>query len=328
MIRLAIDIMGGDQGVSPLVLGAIQALKEIPELNLTLVGNQDEILTCVDLQHHESRLKVVDAPDSVDMDDNPLAALRNKPSASMPKALDMLVDGTVDAVVSAGNTGALVAFSVQKIGMQEDFSRPAICTQMPTATGRTWLLDLGATLSATEDRLLELARLGADQCRAYNDIFRPRVGLLNVGVEEGKGTEELSLAASRMAEESAYEYCGYVEGGSIFTKEVDVVVCDGFSGNVAIKTAQGVARLVADKFSRRSESKWYIRLSLWVFSPLLKRVAQELNPAIYNGAPLLGLKGLVVKSHGNAGEQDFANAILLAARTVERKRDKETQGRS
>ena len=320
MIRLAIDVMGGDRGIAPLVRGAIQALKEILELHLTLVGNQDDILASADLQHHTDRLKVVDAPDSVGMDDDPLAALRNKPSASMPAALDMLSEGSVDAVVSAGNTGALVAFSVQKIGMQDDFSRPAICTQMPTAAGRTWLLDLGATLSASEDRFIELARLGADQCRAYNGIPRPRVGLLNVGVEESKGTEELTLAANRMAEEPSYEYCGYVEGGSIFTEEVDVVVCDGFSGNVAIKTAQGVARLVVDKFSRCSESRWYIRILLWAFSPLLKRIAQELNPAIYNGAPLLGLKGLVVKSHGNAGEQDFANAILLAAKTVERKR--------
>lgn len=319
MIRLAIDVMGGDLGIAPLVRGAIHSLKELPELHLTLVGDEDEIVASPNFHHHSNRLTIIDAPDVVDMEDSPLTALRNKPSASMPVALDLLSGDEVAAVVSAGNTGALVAFSVQKIGMQDNFSRPAICTQMPTATGRTWLLDLGATLSATEDRYLELARLGAEQCRAYNGIQRPRVGLLNVGVEETKGTEALALAANRMADESDYEYCGYVEGDSIFSDKVDVVVCDGFSGNVAIKTAQGVARLIVDKISRSRDSGWFFRLLLWVFSPVLKRVAQELNPAVYNGAPLLGLKSLVVKSHGNAGEQDFANAIVLAARTVERK---------
>ena len=320
MIRLAIDVMGGDLGVAPLVRGAIQALKEFPKLHLILVGDEDEIVASTDFHSYSDRLNIINAPDVVDMEDNPLAALRNKPSASMPVALDMLTEEKVDAVVSAGNTGALVAFGVQKIGMQESFSRPAICTQMPTATGRTWLLDLGATLSATADRYLELAQLGADQCRAYNGIQRPRVGLLNVGVEEVKGTEELSHAANRMADEPGYEYCGYVEGGSIFSEEVDVVVCDGFSGNVAIKTAQGVAQLIIDKLSRSRDSGWFVRLLLCIFAPIFRRIASELNPAIYNGAPLLGLNGLVVKSHGNAGEQDFANAIILAARTLERKR--------
>ena len=319
MTRLAIDVMGGDLGVAPLVLGAIQALKELPDLNLILVGSKDEIVASIDVHCYGSRVSIVDVPDVVDMDDNPLAALRNKPDASMPAALDLLAEGKVDAVVSAGNTGALVAFGVQKIGMQDHFSRPAICTQMPAATGTTWLLDLGATLSANQDRFLELAKLGAEQCRAYNGVHRPRVGLLNVGVEEGKGTEELALAATQMVNETDYEYCGYVEGSSIFSEQVDVVVCDGFSGNVAIKTAQGMLRLIVEKISQWRESGWFSRILLWAFSPALKRIARELNPATYNGAPLLGLKGLVVKSHGHAGEQDFSNAVLLAVKIIERK---------
>ena len=317
MIRLAIDVMGGDHGIAPLVAGAVRALQENPELHLTLVGDACQLESCLLDNSYSGRIKIEEASEIVGMEDNPLEALRNKQSSSMAKALDLVVDDKVDGVVSAGNTGALVAFSVNKIGMAEGVSRPAICTQMPNPNGRTWLLDLGATLVATEDRLVELARLGSSQCRIYNRIKKPRVGLLNVGVEAGKGGEELQLASDRLAAESEFEYCGYVEGSSIFSESIDVVVCDGFSGNVAIKTAQGVAQLIVAKFSNLDGLGWLDRLRLWLAAPALKQIGRQLDPTLYNGAPLLGLRRLVVKSHGSANKRGFANAILLAAQTAE-----------
>ena len=312
MVRLAIDVMGGDHGIAPLVMGALRALKKSPSLHLTLVGDPEQIQACLSESSVRDRYQIAKALEAVDMEDNPLGALRTKPAASMAVALDLAVDQEVDGVVSAGNTGALVAFSVKKVGMMEKYSRPAICTQVPNATGRTWLLDLGATLAATEDRLVELAKLGAAQCRAYNQIEKPKVGLLNVGVEVGKGTEELQLASERLANDDQIEYCGYVEGSSIFSSSIDVVVCDGFSGNVAIKAAQGVAQLIVARFSKLDGLSLFERLRLWLAGSALRQIGRQLDPSAYNGAPLLGLKHLVVKSHGNADARGFANAILLA----------------
>ena len=313
MPRLAIDVMGGDHGVSPLVLGALNALKASHDLNITLVGDADQISPCLNNAFRD-RLSVLHASDVVDMDDNPLSVLRAKPDASMAMAIDLVVESKVDAVVSAGNTGALVSFGVKKAGMREGFSRPAICTQVPNVRGRTWLLDLGATLSATHDRLVELAKLGAEQCRAYSQIEKPRVGLLNVGVEQGKGTDELQKAAERLREEEGLEYGGYVEGGCIFSEAVDVVVCDGFSGNIAIKTAEGVSKLLRQKFSDPKTLSWIGKLALWIARKAMRKAGSEVDPALFNGAPLLGLNKLIIKSHGNADARGFENAVLLAAK--------------
>ena len=311
MPRLAIDVMGGDHGVSPLVLGAISALKVSQNLHIVLVGDSSQINPCL-TNDYQDRLSVLHAPEVVDMQDNPLSVLRAKPDASMAMAIDLAIDSKVDGVVSAGNTGALVSFGVKKAGMREGYSRPAICTQVPNVKGRTWLLDLGATLSASDDRLVELAKLGADQCRTYSQIDKPRVGLLNVGVEQGKGTDELQKAAERLRDEQGLKYSGYVEGGCIFSEAVDVVVCDGFSGNIAIKTAEGVSKLLREKFADPSTLTWYGKLALWIASKAMRKAGSEVDPALFNGAPLLGLNKLIIKSHGNADARGFENAVLLA----------------
>jgi len=321
MIRLAIDAMGGDQGVAPLVQGCQLALLHDPKLQLQVIGDTDQLASCMSFLNDTKassglrhRIEVVHASSEVDMTDDPLSSLRNKTDSSMAIAMDMLANKEVDAVVSAGNTGALVAFGVQKVGTQEGVTRPAICTQVPTTSGKTWLLDLGAMLSNDEDRLVELAKLGAQQARDYDGLTKPKVALLNVGVESLKGTPELQGAASRLELEEGLRYEGFVEGSSIFSGAVDVIVCDGFSGNVAIKTAQGVASLLMGKFAAASRSNFLKRAALAVVAPTLRHLGDDLNPSLYNGAPLLGLRQLVVKSHGHTDASGFANAIGVATK--------------
>ena len=321
MVKIAIDVMGGDHGVAPLVQGCHRALIQNPSLQLQLIGDTDQIERCLSslirVQAANSlrgRIEIVHAPIEIDMTDDPLSSLRNKTDSSMAVAMDLLASHSTSAVVSAGNTGALVAFGVQKVGTREGISRPAICTQIPTNSGRTWLLDLGATLANDEARLVELAKLGAQQARDYDSLTKPKVALLNIGVELMKGTRELQGAASALELEEGLQYDGFIEGSSIFSGDVDVVVCDGFSGNVAIKTAQGIASLLMSKFAAASRSNLLTRAVLAIIAPALRHLGDDLSPSLYNGAPLLGLRQLVVKSHGNADAFSFANAIGVATK--------------
>lgn len=314
MTHIAVDILGGDLGSPSFVSGALQVLETHPGLSLTLVGdaNLDQIPKAL-----HSRVEILYSDLAVEMHESPTSAIRNKANSSMAEAIRLHRNGKADAVVSAGNTGALVGFGVQLLGVSEGVSRPAIGTAIPTRKGKTWMLDMGATLKSSSKRLVELARIGAALDRAYEHESRPRVALLNVGSEEIKGTQELKEAAEILADSPDLEFSGYVEGDDIFDGDQDVIVCDGFSGNIAIKTAQGLSRLLQQELETALTSSWVSKLLIGAMRPVLKKFAKRVNPSLYNGAPLLGLNGLIVKSHGSADTQAFANAIRVATEMAE-----------
>jgi phosphate acyltransferase len=310
MTRIAVDLQGGDLGSPPFVLGVLETLNQRPDLHVVLLGDKEPDALPEKIAHRVEFIKVME---SVDAHESPASALRNKSDSSMATAIRMLAEKKVDAVVSAGNTGALVGFGVQILGVSEGVSRPAIGTAIPTHLGKTWLLDVGATLNDSAERLIELAKIGAALSRVSENTKRPRISLLNVGREANKGTAEHKLAASHLQEMQDLEFAGYVEGDSLFNGKQDVVVCDGYTGNITIKTAQGLSRLLQEERDLAYNSSVLARLAMLLAMPSIKKFARRINPSLYNGAPLLGLNGLIVKSHGSADQQSFANAVQVAA---------------
>ena len=311
IIRLAVDVMGGDHGHEVVIAACEKALQENDQLHLLLVGDQRFIN---DFHAANSdRTSLVHTTSQVSMDENPAVALRRMPDTSMALALDQLASGYADVMVSAGNTGALIAYSRHKIGMHSALSRPAICTEIPTAKGKTWLLDMGANLNPCTQTLHNFARLGKLYCQLLSGKVRPTIGLLNVGSEMTKGTEQVKQTAELLTADESLNYVGYVEGNDLFAGNVDVVVTDGFTGNVVIKTAQGVADMMVRKFWLASRKNKINRIFFFILRPILTAVGSDMHPAKYNGAPLLGLKRWVVKSHGSASVEGFKNSLLLAA---------------
>lgn len=316
MAHIAVDLLGGDRGTAPLLSGALQALSLSSDLSLTLIGDLRVEQIPIAFQ---PRVHLLVNDIEVNMEDSPANALRNKPNCSMAQAIRLLAESKADAVVSAGNTGALVGFGVQILRLLEGVTRPAIAAAVPTTSGRTWLLDIGATLQLSEQRLCELASLGSALCKAFEPDIKPKVGLLNIGSEGHKGREELRNASNVMSDNDSYRFSGYVEGDNLFDSDHDVVVCDGFSGNIAIKTAQGISRLLKQELDKAIKTNILANMAGVLLRSVLKKFGSRIAPALYNGAPLLGLNGLIVKSHGNADEDAFANAILVAEKMADQK---------
>jgi len=316
MAHIAVDLLGGDKGSVPLLFGAIRALSLSTDLSLTLVGDieVDQIPSSF-----RRRIQLLANSLAVSMEDSPANALRNKTDSSMAEAIRLHASGKADAVVSAGNTGALVGFGVQILRMLDGVTRPAIAAAVPTTSGKTWVLDIGATLQLSEQRLCELASLGCALCMACDGKPQPKIGLLNIGSEGHKGREELKSASKIMSKSEHYQFSGYIEGDNLFDGNNDVVVCDGFSGNIAIKTAQGISKLLKFELEKAFNTNFVTKLTSSFLRPMLKKFGRRITPALYNGAPLLGLNGLIVKSHGSADEDAFANAILVAAEMADRK---------
>jgi glycerol-3-phosphate acyltransferase PlsX len=245
------------------------------------------------------------------MDDDPVQALRLKKDSSMRRAIELVRDGTAQACVSAGNTGALLAKARYVLKTLEGIDRPAIMTALPTYTGHTHMLDLGANVDCSAEHLYQFAVMGAEAVAALRDIDRPRVGLLNIGHEAIKGNEQVKSAA-RLISDSNLNYIGYVEGDAVYKGIADVVVCDGFAGNIALKSSEGAAKMVAHYLRQEFSRTWLTRLMGLVAMPVLRGLRSRIDPRSYNGASLLGLRGIVVKSHGSADALAFANAIQIA----------------
>lgn len=316
MRTVALDAMGGDHGSAVVVPAAMRALRNDSRLSLILVGDQDELASQVGSADSE-RIAIVHASQSVTMDEPPAQALRNKRDSSMRVAIDLVKDGRADACVSAGNTGALMATARFVLKTLAGIDRPAICSSLPTHEGHTHVLDLGANVDCTTEHLLQFALMGAVLASAVDDNARPRVGLLNIGEEAIKGNEQVK-AAHKLLESSDLNYVGYVEGDGIFSGAADVVVCDGFAGNVALKSTEGTARLLAHFMRSEFSRNWLTRVSAIAARPVLRSLRARMDPRRYNGASLLGLRGIVVKSHGGADELSFANAIGVAAQETEK----------
>jgi glycerol-3-phosphate acyltransferase PlsX len=316
-VTIALDAMGGDYGVSVAVPAALKMLRKQPTLEILLVGQPDAISYELGGQKHE-RLHIHEASQVVDMDEPPADALRKKKDSSMRVAIDLVKEGKADACVSAGNTGALMATGRFVLKTLPGIARPAIMAIVPTKTGRTYMLDLGANSECTAEHLFQFAVMGSVVVRGLENIgHNPKVGLLNIGEEDIKGNDTVREAA-RLLTESSLNYVGFIEGNSIADQKADVVVCDGFSGNIALKSMEGTAKMVAHFLEREFRGSPYGWFAGLVALPLLRSLRKRLDPRRYNGASLVGLNGIVVKSHGGADALAMAQAINVATLEVEK----------
>lgn len=310
--------MGGDHGPVVTVPAALAALAHHPLLELILVGDQDVLQRLLDKHGaSDAAIRVHHATQVVEMDELPSSALRGKKDSSMRVAIDLVKSGEADACVSAGNTGALMATARFVLKTLPGIDRPAILAELPAAGGYTLMLDLGANADCTAEHLFQFAVMGSVVATAVHGIDRPRVGLLNIGAEEIKG-DELVQEAARKLQESNLNYIGFVEGDNIFSDKVDVVVTDGFSGNVALKTAEGLGSWIAGLLREEFDRNLLTRLAGLVTLPVLKRFKSRVDPRRHNGASLVGLRGIVIKSHGGADLVAFENAIRIAVLEVEK----------
>ena len=316
--RIAIDCMGGDHGPSVTVPAAIQFLVERPEAHLILVGQEDVLRPLLGGQVEDSRLRIVHASEVVEMDESPALALRNKKDSSMRVALNLVKSGEADACVSAGNTGALMAISRFVLKMLPGIERPALCGPLPTVKGHTHVLDLGANIDCSAEHLLQFGIMGAMLIAAMEHKERPTVGLLNIGEEEIKGNEVVK-AAAELLRASGLNFIGNVEGDGIFKGDADVVVCDGFVGNVALKASEGLAQMLASSLRSEFKRNWLTKLAALAAITVLNNFKRRFDHRRYNGAILLGLKGVSVKSHGSADILSFGNAIGRAFDAAENK---------
>jgi len=312
-LTLALDGMGGDHGPAVVVPAALQVLADHKDLALILVGDHQVLEREIRNRGavEDERLRIRHTSQTVAMDELPSVALRTKKDSSMRVAVDLVKDGTADACVSAGNTGALMATARFVLKTLPGIDRPAICFALPTIDGHTHMLDLGANIDVDAETLFQFAVMGAALTSAVDNIERPTVGLLNIGAEEMKGNEQVK-EAGRLLATSDLNYVGFIEGDDIYAGKVDVVVCDGFVGNVALKTSEGVARMIRYYMERAFKRTLWTKLVAALAVPVLKSFKAKIDPRQYNGASLLGLQGIVVKSHGGADEVAFANAIKEA----------------
>ncbi|MBF8999606.1 MULTISPECIES: phosphate acyltransferase PlsX [Vibrio] len=319
-LTVALDAMGGDFGPRVTVPAAVQALSHFPELKVSLVGDQSQIAHQLSLLgcKPNSRLSIVHSDRVISNSEKPSLALRHSVGTSMGITVDLVANGKADACVSAGNTGALMALSRFRLKLLPGIDRPALVSALPTASGKkTWMLDLGANVSSDADSLFQFAVMGA--ALAEEHLGRPpRVAILNIGAEEIKGNDLVKRCAEMLNQTQAVNYIGYIESNQLLLDVADVIVSDGFVGNVCLKACEGTAQLFIDKLKDRflaSSIKGWIARKL--FSDLFTEL-KTLNPDQYNGASLLGLRGIVIKSHGRADVSACVNAISEAVHEIKR----------
>jgi glycerol-3-phosphate acyltransferase PlsX len=316
-ITIAIDAMGGDHGPHVTVRAALDFLRQEPDINIVLVGLEDAIRAELKASKSEpgTRLRIHHASEVVKMDDPLPVALRTKKDSSMRVTADLVKRGEADAGVSAGNTGALMAVSRFVLKTLPGIDRPAIASTLPSRTGSTYVLDLGANVDCSAEHLLQFGIMGAALAAAIEHKERPSVGLLNIGEEDIKGNDVVKQAGE-LLKASGLNFQGNVEGDDIYKGTVDVVVCDGFVGNVALKASEGLAKLIGDQLRSEFKKNLVTRLAGVIALPVLRAFKRKLDPRRYNGASLLGLNGVIIKSHGSADVFAFEQAILKAVEEV------------
>lgn len=312
-ITVAIDCMGGDHGPKVTVPSAVDFLHRNPTTNIVLVGILDSIEAELRALRFTSnpRLKLHGASEVVDMDESPSLALRGKKDSSMRVAINLVKNGTAQACVSAGNTGALIATSRFVLKTLPGIDRPALAVVLPTMNGHTYVLDLGANVDCSSEHLLQFGVMGAALVSSVENKDQPSVGLLNIGEEAIKGNE-VTKQAAELLRVSGLNFYGNIEGDDIYKGTTDVVVCDGFVGNVALKTSEGVAQMFAKYLRQEFKRNFLTRLAGLVAIPVIKAFKARVDHRRYNGASLLGLCGIVVKSHGSADSYAFGFAIQRA----------------
>ncbi len=318
-ITVAIDVMGGDHGPHVTIPAAIKCLARNDGLNIILVGPQDAIEAELKARHARTgpRLRVRHASEVVAMDESPALALRNKKDSSMRVAIDLVKSGEADACVSAGNTGALMATARFVLKTLPGIDRPAIATFMPSLKGPVLMLDLGANVDCTADHLFQFALMGSMLAAVVNHRERPTVGLLNIGEEEIKGNEVVKRAAELIRASQQINFYGNVEGDDIYKGTTEVVVCDGFVGNVSLKSAEGLAKMVSTLLRQEFGRNLLTKLAGLIALPVMNAFKRQVDPRRFNGATLLGLRGVVIKSHGGADRFAFEHAIEAAVEEVQ-----------
>lgn len=321
MISIAVDVMGGDHGLPVSIPACLNALDHQPDLCLVLVGDEQKIKAQIKkhTSSHAQRLSIVHASQVVEMDELPSVAMRSKKDSSMRVAIDLVKEEKAQACVSAGNTGALMATARFVLKTLPGIDRPAIISELPTQPGslHTRVIDLGANVDSCAEHLFQFAVMGSALIQAVEKKPRPKIALLNIGVEEIKGNDQVKRTAHILSECSLLNYVGYVEGNHLFSGQVDLIVCDGFVGNVALKASEGLAKLILYLLKNAFSQNWMMRLIGLLAKPALMHLKKHVDPARYNGASLLGLNGIVVKSHGAADIRAFEYAIQEARLQVE-----------
>ena len=302
---IAVDAMGGDHGPAVTAPAVAAFLANHPDVRVRLFGERAALRALSG--DRSGRLTLVECSQRVEREDRPAHALRHKRDSSMWRALQAVAEGSADACVSAGDTGALMAMGMAVLGTLPGIERPALCAQIPAVSGRVCLLDLGANVDCDPEQLHQFARMGTALLQVGSSDRLPRVALLNVGAEGGKGNRVVKAAAERLAADPSLHYQGFIEGDQLLLGQADLVVCDGFVGNVALKSIEGLARLLLGRL-RESSGAW----RRWAAQPLLAEAFGFLDPAQYNGASLLGLRGVVVKSHGGVDAAGFGYALDAA----------------
>jgi len=319
-MRIVVDVMGGDHGIEVVIDGAKQALQAYPHISeLHLVGQQTEIeagLKCV--QCADPRLRIHHASEVITMEDKPIDAVRKKKDCSMVRAMELVRDGKAEAVISRGNTGALVASATFKLRRLDPVDRPAIATVIPSGQGEFVLLDAGANHECKPTHLVQFAIMGSAYSHGVLGRKKPRVGILSNGTEESKGTE-LTREAARLCQQTDLNFIGYVEGHHLFADHVDVVVTDGFTGNIVLKCIESMGKAVVGLLRRELAANSLRKAGAALAQGALKSIKRRMDPEAYGGAPLLGLNGTVIKAHGSAREKAILNAIRVAGETIEHK---------
>ena len=312
-VIIAVDAMGGDHGPHVTVPAALRILDENPHLEIILVGRQDDIAAELKKLHIAlpPRLRIHHASEVVLMDESPQSAMKNKKDSSMRVAINLVKTGDAHACVSAGNTGALMATARFVLKTLPGIDRPAIASTLPSENGSTFMLDLGANADCTPEHLYQFAIMGAMVVSCINNTPNPSIGLLNIGSEDIKGNE-VAKQAAELLRSSHLNFYGNVEGDDIFKGTTDVVVCDGFVGNVSLKTTEGLAHMMGKFLTQEFKRNWLTKLMALGAFPVLKAFKKRLDPRRYNGASFLGLRGIVVKSHGGADAVGFYHAIHVA----------------
>ena len=316
-MRIALDAMGGDNAPVETIKGAVAALSEIEKLQLVLVGKKEVIEAELSkYKYSKERIEIVDTREVIEMTDDPVTAVKTKKDSSMNKTLELAKEGIVDASVSAGNTGALITASQLKLKRIKGVLRPAIAT-MFHKKGHMLMLDVGATADCKPEFLNQYAMMGAKYVEILLGRKEPKVGLLNIGTEEGKGNEITRGAYDLLKENKTINFVGNVESTEVMNGEIDVVVTDGFTGNMVLKTAEGIAKFVLSIIKTEIKKSIIYMLGALLLRPALKMIKLKMDSSEYGGAIFLGLNGLSIKAHGNSDSNGIKNAIKVANRFAE-----------
>lgn len=326
--RIALDVMGGDFAPMHELQGAVQAYKNKPEgiaLDLILVGDESLIQTKLkNIDTGDLKYTIVHAEQVVDMKDDPTAVLKNKKDSSLYKGVELIKRGEADAFVSAGNTGAVLTTATVLLGRIAGVSRPTIGSYFPGVSKSVMVLDVGANVDCKPRHLYDFALMGKIYIEKIMGIDNPRIGLLSIGEEDSKGNE-LIIETHRLLKDSGMNFIGNVEGRDILTKDLDIVVCDGYTGNVVLKFAESVLSLLKSKFKIFAESSFKNKLLIAAFYPILKKVLADFDYQKYGGVPLLGVNGVVIIGHGKSSPLAIQNMILKAVEQIEKEVNKEIE---